>query len=168
MPPPEALSKARKFAWEVAVQVTVWSMTGVIAMSWYWVPAIYGTVLSIGENKVDIANNGLAIRELSETLGGMAQIFGNAEILENGTTLSVSVNIHSDAGRWSRPGQQLQVINTGDRREMSVIVSVEGKFEGEPHLFLTMSRAAGRAIGANPGDEIQVAIQAADDEKRGD
>jgi hypothetical protein len=142
-------------------------MTGIIAMSWYWIPAIYGTVLTIGENKADIETVRLSVVELTETLGGMAQIFGNAEILENGTTLSVSVNIHSDAGRWSRPGQQLQVINTGDRREMSVIVTVEGKFEGEPHLFLTMSRAAGRAIGANPGDQIQVAVQAAD-EKRGD
>ncbi len=163
------VEKARHFAWEVAVQVTVWSMTGVIAMSWYWIPAIYGTVLTIGENKADIETVRLSVVELTETLGGMAQIFGNAEIQENGTTLSVSVNIHSDAGRWSKPGTMLTVVNTGDRREMSVIVAVEGKFEGEPHLFLNMSRAAGRAIGANPGDEIQVSIEAAAaNEQRGD
>jgi len=160
-------SKARKFAWEVAVQVTVWSMTGVIAMSWYWIPAIYGTVLTIGENKADIETVRLSVVELSETLGGMAQIFGNAEILENGTTLSVSVNIHSDAGRWSKPGTRLTVVNTGDQREMSVIVRVEGKFEGEPHLFLNMSQAAGRAVGAVPGDQIQVSIEAAN-ERRAD
>jgi len=149
------------------VQVTVWSMTGIIAMSWYWIPAAYGFVTSVGENTADIETVRVSVVELTETLGGMAQIFGNAEILENGTTLSVSVNIHSDAGRWSKPGTRLQVINTGDRREMSVIVSVGGKFEGEPHLFLNMSRAAGRAIGANPGDEIQVAVEAAPVE-RGD
>ena len=79
------------------MQVTVWSMTGIIAMSWYWIPAIYGTVVTIGENKADIETVRLSVVELTETLGGMAQIFGNAEILENGTTLSVSVNIHSDA-----------------------------------------------------------------------
>lgn len=168
MPPPEKLSKARKFAWEVAVQVTVWSMTGLIASSWIWVPAIYGTVLDIGENKADIASNGLAITELATTLGGMDQIFGNAEIQENGTSLTVSVNVHSSAVRWSQPGQRLQVINTGDRREMSVIVTVEGKFEDEPHIFLNMSRAAGRAVGASPGDQIQVAVEAVDEEKRGD
>jgi len=48
---------------------------------------------------------------------------------------------------------------------MSVIVTVEGKFEGEPFLFLNMSRAAGRAIGARPGDEIQVAIEPYTEEK---
>ena len=124
-----------------------------------WLSYSVLTVLSVGENKIAIETNTSAITGLTETLGGMSQIFGNAEVQENGTTLTASVNTRSDAGRYSQPGRRLTVINTGSRREMSVIVTVEGKFEGEPFLFLNMSRAAGRAIGAQPGDEIQVAIE---------
>lgn len=130
----------------------------VILGSPVWVSQGYTTIKSISENRVAIVALGETVTEMSETLGGMDQIFGNADILENGANLTVSVNVHSQAGRYSQPGRRLTVTNTGDRREMSVIVSVEGKFEGEPHLFLSMSHAAGRAIGAQSGDEIQIAI----------
>ena len=128
-----------------------------------WISYSVLTVLSVGRNTVAITANTETITELAETLGGMNQLFGNAQILENGQSLTVTINVHSDAGRWSQRGRRLIVVNTGDSREMSTTVTVEGKFEGEPHLFLNMSRAAGRAIGASPGDEIQVSIQPADD-----
>jgi len=95
----------------------------------------------------------------------MGQLFGNALILENGVALTASVNIHSDAGRWSKRGTRLVVTNTGDRSAMTVTITVEGKYEGEPHQFLNMSRAAGRAVGANPGDQIQVAIEEVQEQK---
>ena len=131
---------------------------GVLALlsSPVWVVQVYATVVSIGENTK-------AIAELVEIVGGMGQLFGNALILEGGTAMTASVNVHSDAVRWYKPGRRLTVTNTGDRREMSVNVTVEGKFEGEPHLFLNLSRAAGLAVGASSGEEIQVAIEPFDE-----
>ena len=146
------LSKFGKFCWECGQQATVVLLVLGITSSWIWIPVVYGTVMSVGENTK-------AIAELVEIVGGMGQLFGNAEILGGGERMTASINVHSDAGRWSKSGRRLTVTNTGDRREMSVNVTVEGKFEGEPHLFLNLSRAAGEAIGAKPGDEIQVAIE---------
>jgi len=146
------LSKFGKFCWDCGQQATVVLLVLGITSSWYWIPAVYGTAKSIGENT-------RAIAELVEVVGGMGQLFGNAKILEGGTEMTASVNVHSDAVRWYQPGRRLTVTNTGDPREMSVNVTVEGKFEGEPHLFLNLSRAAGEAVGASPGEEIQVAIE---------
>lgn len=118
-----------------------------------------------------------ALTELAETVGGMDQLFGNAEILPGGDDFTASVNIHSDAVRWYQTGRRLTVTNTGDRREMSVTVTVEGKFEGEPHLFLNLSAAAGRAIGAPPRSpedenqdpvEIQISVELFREEKADD
>lgn len=159
--------RARHFAWEVALQVSVWGVISIIATSFIWIPAVIGTVRTITTNKDSIEVNAAAISELAVTLGGMGEIFGGANILENGQELTVIVNVHSDAGRYFQPGRRLTVTNTGDSREMSVTVEVAGKFEGEPHMFLNMTRAAGRAIGANPGDEIQVSIEPAQ-ERRSD
>ncbi len=124
-----------------------------------WLSYSVLTVLSVGKNTTAIAANTTSIEGLTETLGGMQVIFGNADIQMNGQALTASVNIHSDAGRWSKPGTRLHVTNTGSRREMSVHVTVAGKFEDEPHVFLNMTSAAGRAVGAQPGDQIQVSIE---------
>jgi len=161
------VEKARHFAWEVALQVSVWGAISIIATSWIWIPAVIGTVSSIGENTKDITTLRSSVNELAVTVGGMGTIFGNASVHENGQDLTVIVNVHSDAGRYFQPGRRLTVTNTGDSREMSVTVEVAGKFEGEPHLFLNLTRAAGRAIGADPGDEIQVSIEPAP-ERRSD
>lgn len=155
------VEKARHFAWEVALQVSVWGVATIIATSWIWIPAMIGTVNSIGENTKDIATLRSSVTGLAEVVGGMGEIFGIAEILENGQDLTVSVNVHSDAGRYSRLGRRLLVTNIGSRREMSVTVTVAGNFEEESHLFLNLSRAAGRAIGADPGDEINVSVEPA-------
>lgn len=157
--PREHISKARKFAWEVAVQVSVWAIVGMIATSFYWIPLVYGTVTGVGVNAGGIASNSKAIGELTETLGGMGQLFGNAEILDAGDTMTAQVNIHSDARRYSEPGSRLVLTNTGDRRKMSVTITVDGKFESEPHIFLTLSRAAGTRLGAAPEDVIQIMIE---------
>lgn len=159
--PKEKISKARKFAWEVALYVTVGVIMSVIGAAWWWIPAVYGTVTSIGINSEGIAANKTAISEVTETLGGMGVLFGNAEILEEGQTHTASVNTNSDARRWSAPGTRLQVINTGDRRKMSTVVTVEGKFEDDPSIFLFLSRSSGSAIGAAPGDKVQVSIEEA-------
>ena len=156
---PTTLSKAKAYAWEVSMKIAV--IIGVLAFfgSPGWIYGIYTTVTAIGKNTAAIETVTESLAEMSVTLGGMGQLFGNAMILENGVALTASVNIHSDAGRWSKQGTRLVVTNTGDRSAMTVTLTVEGKFEGEPHQFLNMSRAAGRAVGANPGDQIQVAIE---------
>jgi len=159
------LSEAKKFAREWSMKITVLLGMSVILGSPVWISQGYATLKSIGENQAAIVALTETVTEITETLGGMDQIFGNAEIQENGTTLTVAVNVHSQAGRYSQPGKRLTIINTGSRRQMSVIVTVEGKFEGEPHLFLNMSRAAGRAVGAAPGDQIQVAIEPVEEER---
>lgn len=158
--PKEKISKARKFAWEVALYVTVGVIMSVIGAAWWWIPAAYGTVTSIGTNSEGIATNKTAIIEITETLGGMGVLFGNAEIQEGGLTLTASVNTDSDARRWAAQGTRLQVINIGDRRKMSAIVTVEGKFEDDPSIFLFLSRASGSAIGAAPGEKVVVSIEA--------
>ncbi len=160
--------KAKSFAREWSMKITVLLGMSVILGSPAWAPTLYQTLKAIGENSEAIVAVTATVTKLAATVGGMDQIFGNAEIQENGTTLTASVNTRSDAGRYSQPGRRLTVINTGSRREMSVIVTVEGKFEGESHIFLNMSRAAGRAMGAQPGDEIQVAIEPYIEEKRSD
>ena len=123
-----------------------------------WISYSVFTVLAVGENSAAITANSKVILELTEAMGGMTQLFGNAEILEVGEVMTAAINTHSDAVRF-KPGQRLVVTNTGDRREMSVTLIVEGKFESEPHVFLNLSRNAGRALGARPGDTIQVAIE---------
>lgn len=160
-----SLARAKAYAWEVSMKIAV--IIGVLAFfgSPGWIYGVYSTVTAIGKNTKDITSLRTSVTELSETLGGMGQLFGNAVILENGVALTASVNIHSDAGRWSKQGTRLVVTNTGDRSAMTVILTVEGKFEGEPHQFLNMSRAAGRSVGANPGDQIQVAIEVAEERR---
>ena len=142
------------------MKVTV--VLGVMALlsSPAWVSQGLETVRSIGENTK-------AIEEIREIVGGMNVLFGNAEVLEEGQTMTASVNVNSEARRWARSGRRLEIINTGDRRQMSVTVTVNGKFEAEPNVFLYMSRASGSAIGARPGEKVQVSIEAAD-EKRAD
>ncbi len=159
------VEKAKSFAREWSMKITVLLGMAVILGSPVWITQGYQTLKAIGENSKAIVAVTKTVTELAATVGGMSQIFGNAEIQENGTTLTASVNTRSDAGRYSQPGRRLTVINTGSRQERSVIVTVEGKFEGEPYLFLNMSRAAGRAIGAQPGDEIQVAVEPYVEEK---
>ena len=156
--PKEKISKARKFAWEVALQVSVWAIIGTIASSIYWIPIVYGTVTAVGENSEAVGKNKTAIEELGVIVGDMGQLYGNAEIQAVGDTLTAQVNIHSDARRYSEPGTRLVLTNTGDPRKMSATVVVDGKFESEPHIFVTLTRAAGRRVGANPGDLIQVMI----------
>jgi len=130
----------------------------VVLSSPVWISQGWATVNSIGANTKAITANVTAITELTESLGGMTQLFGNAEVLGVGDVMTAAINTHSDAVRF-KPGQRLVVTNTGDRREMSVTLTVEGKFESEPHVFLNLSRNAGRALGARPGDTIQVAIE---------
>lgn len=158
--PKERISKARKFAWEVALQVSVWAIIGTIATSIYWIPIVYGTVTAVGKNSMTGETNRTAIAELAVIVGDMGVLYGNAEILDVGDTLTAQVNFHSDARRYSEPGTRLVLTNTGDGRKMSATVEVDGKFEGEPHIFLNLSRAAGRRVGASPGDLIQVMIVA--------
>ncbi len=122
-----------------------------------WISGAILTYLAVGENVEAIAANSTAIIELTETLGGMNQLFGNAEILENGTELTASINTHSNAVRF-REGQELRVTNTSDRTETTITIIVRGKFEDEPHLLLNLSSASGRAIRAS-AKEIQVAIE---------
>ena len=129
----------------------------VITTSWAWIPATYSTVRSISENSSAVVSNAAAISELAEVVGDMGQLFGNAEILDVGDTMTAQINIHSDAVRF-KPGQRLDVTNTGDRREMSVTVEVDGKFESDPYHFLNLSRSAGVRLGARPEDTIQVMI----------
>ncbi len=162
------IKEAKSFAREWSMKITVLLGMAVIFGSPVWVTKGYQTLRAIGENSIAIIALGETVTGITETLGGMEQIFGNAEIRENGTTLTVAVNVHSEAGRYSQPGRRLTITNTGDPREMSVQVTVEGKFEGEPHLFLHMSRAAGRGVGAVPGDQIQVAIEPFRDDKGDD
>jgi len=122
-----------------------------------WISQGWATVNSIGANSQAISANAVAIGELTEVVGGMIQIFGNAEILENGAALTAAINTHSNAVRF-REGQQLRVTNTSDRSETTITIVVQGKFEDEPHLLLNLSAAAGRAIRASE-KEIQVAIE---------
>jgi len=129
-----------------------------------WISYSVLTVLAVGENSRAVLANAEAIKELTAVVGGMAQLFGNAEILDIGETMTASINTHSDAVRF-KPGQNLVVTNTGDRRAMSVRLIVEGKFESQPHIFLNLSRNAGRALGASPGETIQVAIEPLQEEK---
>jgi hypothetical protein len=122
-----------------------------------WIGYSIFTVLAVGENTAAITANAAAIGELTEAVGGMAQLFGNAEILENGGNLTAAINTHSNAVRF-REGQELRVTNTSDRNETTITVVVQGKFEGEPHLLLNLSSASGRAIRAST-EQIQVAIE---------
>lgn len=154
----EKISRAGKFAREWAMNVTVFISVSLFFSAWYWIPAAYSTVTAIGENSTSVETNEKAIEELAVIVGDMGQLFGNAEILDVGDGLTAQVNIHSDARRYSEPGTRLVLTNTGDRRKMSVTVEVDGKFESEPHIFLSISRASGRRVGANPGDVIQVMI----------
>lgn len=123
-----------------------------------WISYSVLTVLAVGQNSEATAVNAEAIKGLTAVVGGMTQLFGNAEILDVGDVMTAAINTHSDAVRF-KPGQRLVVTNTGDRREMSVTLIVEGKFESEPHVFLNLSRNAGRALGASPGEMIQVAVE---------
>ena len=157
MPTP-TLSTAGKWIWEVSVKVSVVVIVGLLFSSPVWVSRVYSAVTSIGENTKEISANSKLIAELAITLGGMGQLFGNAEVLDVGDTMTASYNTHSDAVRF-KPGQRLIVTNTGDRREMSVTLVIEGKFESEPHIFLNLSKNAGRALGATPGDMVQIAIE---------
>lgn len=157
MPTP-TLSTARKWVWEVSMKISVTLGILLVLSSPVWVSQGYSTMMSIGENTKAISANAALIAELAITLGGMGQLFGNAEILDVGEVMTAAINTHSDAVRF-KPGQRLIVTNTGDRREMSVTLVIEGKFESEPHVFLNLSKNAGRALGAMPGETIQVAIE---------
>ena len=157
MPEP-AVTKPKSFAREWAMKLAVLLGFAVILGSPGWGWGVYNTVKSVGENSEAIIALTETVTELTATLGGMGQLFGNAEILDVGDTMTAAYNTHSDAVRF-KPGQRLVVTNTGDRREMSVTLVIEGKFESEPHIFLNLSKNAGRALGATPGDTIQVAIE---------
>jgi len=123
-------------------------------------------VETVGENKLAIAANAEAIGELTEALGGMTQLFGNAEILENGSGLTAAINTHSNAVRF-REGQQLLVTNTSGRGQTQITLTVQGKFTDEAHLLLNLSAAAGRALRAS-AKEIQVAIEPVPEKKADD
>jgi hypothetical protein len=122
-----------------------------------WIGYSVLTVLSVGENTAAIAVNSKSIGDLAEAVGGMAQLFGNAEVMANGTSLTAAINTHSNAVRF-REGQRLLVTNTSDRGQTQITLTVQGKFEGEAHLLLNLSAVAGRALRAST-DEIQVAIE---------
>ena len=133
----------------------------VIFSSPLWISQGVATVNSIGENTIAIAANIKAINALTESVGGMVQLFGNAEVLEDGSQLTTAINTYSDAVRF-REGQRLIVTNTSDRSETTIRVTVLGKFESDPFHLLNLSAAAGRAIRASQ-DKIQVAIEPAEE-----
>jgi len=154
---PETISRARKFAREWSMNVSVILSVSLLASSPYSIPKVIETVRAIGTNTEAVVTNSTAIFELTELLGDMGQLFGNGEISDVGDVMTAQINIHSDAVRF-KPGQRIVVTNTGDRREMSATVEVAGKFESEPHIFLILTRGAGRALGAQPGETIQIMI----------
>lgn len=161
MPGPhvEKISKFKKFVWEWSMKLAVTLAVLVTLSSPVWVSSGIATVTSIGANTAAVAKITVTVQELTVLVGDMGQVFGNAEILDVGDTLTAAVNLHSDAVRF-KPGQTLEITNTGDRRQMTAVVTVEGKFESDPFTLLNLSRAAGRALGARPEDKIQIAIGA--------
>ena len=161
MPGPhvEKISKLKKFLWEWSMKLSVTLAIIATLSSPVWVKSGIATITSIGANTAAVARNTVAIQGLTVLVGDMGQVFGNAEILDVGDTLTAAINLHSDAVRF-KPGQTLEITNTGDRRQMTAIVIVEGKFESDPFTLLNLSMAAGRALGARPEDKIQIAIEA--------
>ncbi len=132
-------------------------------------------VETVGENKSAISATNEIVTEMAEALGGMTQLFGNAEILEDGVQLTAAINTSSDANRFDQ-GQELLVTNKGDRSRSTITVIVRGQFdEGNPYHLLDLSAAAGRALRApqepEEGDErvkIQVSIEPVPDRKADD
>ncbi len=155
------ISKARKWLWGVSMNTSVILAVGAILSSPAWVGGFIKQHQQIDDNAAAIVTNGAAIQSLVETVGDMGLLFGNAEIMEVGAGLTASINLHSDAVRFKQ-GQRLEITNTGDRRQMTTTVTVDGKFESEPFTLLNLSNQAGRAVGAGSGDRIQVMVKTID------
>ena len=157
MSPAPTLSTTRKFLWEWSMKLSVTLGVLFVLSSPVWVSQGWATISSISGNTAAIEANAEAIKDLAEALGGMTMLFGNAEILPDGSSLTAAINLHSDAVRF-REGQRLLVTNTSDRGQTQITLTVQGKFEDAPHLLLNLSAGAGRALRAST-DQIQVAIE---------
>ncbi len=130
-------------------------LLAVLSMPVWGSSAIY-TYLAVGENVEAIAANSKVISDLTEAIGGMSQLFGNAEILEDGSSLTAAINTSSNAVRFEE-GQQLLVTNKTDQSRATITITVQGKFESGPFHLLDLSAAAGRALRASE-NTIQVVI----------
>lgn len=126
-----------------------------------WISYSVMTVLAVGENTKMITEYGEAIKELTEAVAGMAQLHGNAGILENGARLTAAINTSSPATRFDQ-GQRLQVTNRSDQSRAIITITVEGSFESDPYHLLDLSAASGRALRASE-KKIQVAIEPVED-----
>ena len=131
-----------------------------------WGSSAVFTYLAVGENVEAITVNSKAINELTEAIGGMSQLFGNAEILENGSSLTAAINTSSNAVRFEE-GQQLLVTNKTDQSRATITITVQGKFESGPFHLLDLSAASGRALRASE-KTIQVVIEPVPEKKADD
>ena len=131
-----------------------------------WATALVMTFLAVGHNTAAIEVNTGAIGELVEAVGGMTQLFGSAEVRENGDLLTAAINTSSPATRFDE-GQRLLVTNKSDQSRATITITVRGKFESDPYHLLDLSAASGRALRASE-KRIQVVIEPVQEEKADD